>query len=78
MRGTISRGLLRWKLEMHIKFENRLYYTFYRNTFTGIVISSNCWPISFLLEHHNLNATDLLLKTTKQEVVMLFVTFQQK
>ena len=22
MRGTISRGLLRWKLEMHIKFEN--------------------------------------------------------
>ena len=25
MRGMISRGLLRWKLEMHIMFENRLY-----------------------------------------------------
>ena len=25
MRGTISRGVLRWKLEMHMTFENRLY-----------------------------------------------------
>ena len=25
MRGTISRGLLTWKLEMHMTFENRLY-----------------------------------------------------
>ena len=25
MRGTISRGLLRWKLEMRMTFENRLY-----------------------------------------------------
>ena len=24
MRGTISRGLLRWKLEMHMTFEDRL------------------------------------------------------
>ena len=25
MRRTISHGLLRWKLEMHMTFENRLY-----------------------------------------------------
>ena len=34
MPSTISRGLLSWKLEMHIRFENRLYMTsFTRSVF---------------------------------------------
>ena len=34
MRGTISHGLLRWKLEMHTTFENRLYQSFQKKIFS--------------------------------------------
>ena len=39
---------------------------------TGVVISSNCLRISFLLKHHNLNITDLFFKILEQKVVMLY------
>ena len=38
---------------------------------TGVVISSNCLKISFLLKRHNFNITDLFFKTLEQKVVML-------
>ena len=40
---------------------------------TGVVISSNCMRISFLLKRRNLNITGLIFKILEQKVVTLFL-----
>ena len=42
MRGTISRGLLMWKLEMYMTFENRLYNAMTKSRYGVFEVWSKC------------------------------------
>ena len=51
----ISRGLLRWKVEMHTAFETRLYMIFERYQYFKVF----SWRTEEVLKSHRINYADI-------------------
>ena len=76
MRGMISRGLLRWKLQMHMKFENGLCNVTFERSITQIFFSENmflCWYTNHTQSFSSFYCQKTAILEHPEEILKFFI-----